>query len=343
METIGTPLQWGSFLALIFGLLALDLGVFNRKVHRVGLREALFWSVVWTILALIFNLWIYYQFSPRHGLEFLTGYIIERSLSFDNIFVFIVLFNYFAVPAEYQHRVLFWGILGALISRGVFIAMGTALLARFSWLIFLFGAFLVYTGIKILAQKETEVHPEKNPVLKLFQRFVPLTTRYHGKHFFIHEGGRWLATPLMLVLVVVEATDVVFAVDSIPAVFGVTRDPFIVFTSNIFAILGLRALYFLLAGLMHKFQYLGYGLGLVLVFVGGKMLVHDWYAIPIELSLGIVLAILTVAIVVSLLRPAPAEEEAPVLPAEGDFEHSPAARDLHLDQPAESLSNDELR
>ena len=343
METIGTPLQWGSFLALIFALLALDLGVFNRKVHRVGLREALAWSLVWIAISLLFNFWVYRRFGPQVGLEFLTGYVIEKSLSFDNIFVFIVIFRYFAVPAEYQHRVLFWGILGALISRGIFIAMGTALLARFSWLIFVFGGFLVYTGIKILSQKETEVHPEKNPVLKLFQRYVPLTPHYHGKRFFIREQGRWLATPLMLVLVVIEATDVVFAVDSIPAIFGVTRDPFIVFTSNIFAILGLRALYFLLAGLMHKFQYLGYGLGLVLVFVGAKMLVHDWVEIPIELSLGIVLAILTAAIVISLLRPARPEEAPGPPPAEGDFEHSAAARDLHLDEPAERLPGDELR
>jgi len=303
MEHVGTPLQWGFFFALILGMLALDLGVLNRKEHRVGLREALLWSVVWTIVALLFNLWIYYRFGARIGLEFLTGYIIERSLSFDNIFVFVVLFNYFAVPAEHQHRVLFWGILGALVSRGVFIAMGTALLARFAWLIFVFGGFLVYTGIKILIEKETEVHPEKNPVLKLFQRFVPLTSRYHGKRFFVRDDGRLKATPLMLVLVVVEATDVVFAVDSIPAVFGVTRNAFIIFTSNIFAILGLRALYFLLAGLMHKFQYLSYGLGLVLIFVGAKMLLHDWVDIPIEVSLGIVLGLLAAAIVLSLLRP----------------------------------------
>ncbi|HEX7182618.1 MAG TPA: TerC family protein [Thermoanaerobaculia bacterium] len=332
METIGNPLQWGVFIALVIGMLALDLGVIHRKEHTVGLREALFWSVIWTILALIFNAWIYWEFGGQAGLEFLTGYIIERSLSFDNIFVFIVIFNYFAVPPQYQHRVLFWGILGALISRGLFIVMGTALLARFEWLIFVFGAFLVYTGIKILAQKETEIHPEKNPVLKAFQRLMPLTTQYHGKRFFIREAGRLVATPLMLVLVVVEATDVVFAVDSIPAVFGVTRDPFIVFTSNIFAILGLRALYFLLAGLMHKFRYLGFGLGLVLVFVGAKMLLHDWIPIPITWSLGIVLLILTAAIVISLLRPAPPESVPDPLHPETDFEHSRAAHELGLDE-----------
>jgi len=330
---LGTPLQWGIFFALIFGMLALDLGVLNRREHRVGLREALFWSVVWTIVALLFNGWIYYRFGSRIGFEFLTGYVIERSLSFDNIFVFVVIFNYFAVPAEQQHRVLFWGILGALITRGLFIGMGTALLSRFAWLMLLFGGFLVYTGVKILLEKETEVHPERNPVLKLFRRLFPLTNRYHGRHFFIHDDGRLKATPLMLVLVVVEATDVVFAVDSIPAVFGVTTNGFIVFTSNIFAILGLRALYFLLAGLMHKFHLLKYGLGLVLIFVGAKTLLHRWIDIPIELSLAIVLGVLAVAIVVSLLVPAPPEETSlpDPLAIAGDFEHSPAARELEIE------------
>jgi tellurite resistance protein TerC len=307
---IGTPLHWGLFFLLLLGMLALDLGVFNRREHRVGLREALFWSVVWTVVGLLFNLWIQQRFGGELGLEFLTGYVIERSLSFDNIFVFVVIFNYFAVPAEQQHRVLFWGILGALISRGLFIGMGTALLSRFEWLILVFGAFLVYTGFKIFRQQESEVHPERNPVVHAFRRFVPITGQYHGKHFFVREDGGLKATPLMLVLVVVEATDVIFAVDSIPAVFGVTRNPFIVFTSNIFAILGLRALYFLLAGLMHKFRYLGVGLGLVLVFIGAKMLTHNWIHISTGWSLGIVLGILTVAMVASLLRPADPDEVA---------------------------------
>jgi tellurite resistance protein TerC len=292
-------------------MLALDLGVFHRKERRTTLREALFWSLFWTILAFIFNYWIYYQFGSEAGTQFLTGYVIERSLSFDNIFVFIVIFNYFAVPAEHQHRVLFWGILGALISRGIFIALGTALLERFEWLIYVFGAFLVYTGVNILRGEENEVHPDKNPVLRLFQRFVPLTSKYHGKHFFAREGGRMVATPLMLVLVVVEATDVVFAVDSIPAIFAITLDRFIIFTSNIFAILGLRALYFLLAGLMHKFRYLGLGLGLVLVFIGVKMLIHHWVEIPTNLSLIIVLGVLAAAVVGSLLRPLPPEAAPP--------------------------------
>jgi tellurite resistance protein TerC len=311
MEQIGTPLQWTVFFAMIAGFLALDLGVFHRKERRTTLREALFWSIFWTLVALAFNYWVYAKFGSKPGIEFLTGYVIERSLSFDNIFVFIVIFNYFAVPAQYQHRVLFWGILGALISRGIFIAMGTALLERFEFLIYVFGAFLVYTGFKILRDKEQEIHPEQNPVVRLFQRFVPLTNQYHGKHFFIREGGRLVATPLMLVLIVVEATDVVFAVDSIPAIFAITLDPFIIFTSNIFAILGLRALYFLLAGLMHKFRYLGVGLGLVLVFIGTKMLIHHWVAIPTNLSLGIVLGILTVAMLASFLRPLPPGETPP--------------------------------
>jgi tellurite resistance protein TerC len=301
MDTIGSPLQWGSFIALILAMLALDLGVIHRKEHRVELREAILWSVLWTVVALVFNAWIYRRFGAKTGLEFLTGYIIERSLSFDNIFVFVVIFNYFGVPAELQHRVLFWGILGALLSRGLFIGLGTALLTRFEWLMLVFGAFLVYTGFKILRGQETEVHPEKNPVLRLFQRFVPLSERYHGKRFFVVRNRRILATPLLLVLVVLETTDVIFAVDSIPAVFGVTRNPFIVFTSNIFAILGLRALYFLLAGLMRKFEYLSYGLGLVLMFVGAKMLLHDWYDIPIHLALGLVLGVLAAAIVISFI------------------------------------------
>ena len=305
MNQIGTPLQWGVFFTLVAIMLALDLGVFHRKERRTTLREALFWSVFWTLLAFVFNYWIYARFGYDPGITFLTGYVIERSLSFDNIFVFIVIFNYFAVPAEHQHRVLFWGILGALVSRGVFIAMGTALLNQFAWMIYLFGAFLVYTGAKILLGGDTEVHPEKNPVLRLFQRFVPITTQFHGKHFFVRENSRMVATPLMLVLVVVEATDVVFAVDSIPAIFAITKDSFLIFTSNIFAILGLRALYFLLAGLMHKFRYLGVGLGLVLVFIGVKMLIHHWYEIPTNLSLLVVLGILAVAMGASLLRPLP--------------------------------------
>jgi tellurite resistance protein TerC len=334
IETIGTPLQWVLFLAFILGMLALDLGVFHRKEHRIGTREALTWTIVWISLALAFNLWIYLDFGGKPGLEFLTGYLIEKALSVDNIFVFIVIFNYFAVPAHLQHRVLFWGILGALVLRGVFIALGAALISRFDWVILIFGAFLVYTGFKILRSHETEVHPERNPVLKLFQRLIPITPDYRGKHFFVREPDskgrlRRMATPLMLVLVVVEATDVVFAVDSIPAIFGITHDPFIVFTSNIFAILGLRALYFLLAGLMHELRYLNVGLGLVLVFVGIKMLIHNWVEVPVGVSLGVVALLLGGAVVVSLLRPAPKElVPDPTLDEEKSFAESPAAHEL---------------
>ncbi len=343
MNTLGTPLQWALFLGFVFVMLALDLGVFHRKTHRIGLREAAFWSVFWTLLAFVFNGWIYFEYGGGPGLEFLLGYVIERSLSFDNIFVFIVIFSYFAVPAEYQHRVLFWGILGALVSRGVFIALGVALLQRFDWIILVFGVFLVWTGWKVLRDPGTEVHPERNPVVKLFQRLVPLTSHYEGKRFFVRRGRKLFATPLMLVLVVVEATDVVFAVDSIPAIFGVTQDPFIVFTSNIFAILGLRALYFLLAGLMHKFRYLSYGLGLVLMFIGVKMTLHDWVHIPNGVSLGVVLGILAAAVAISLLRPAPP----PAIPGEevapGDFEHSPAAQALAAEQEREAAEEEAAR
>ncbi len=313
---IGTPLLWGGFLALVFALLALDLGVFNRKVHRVGLGEAIVWSVVWTLVALAFNAWVYFRFGHTPGVEFLTAYVIERSLSFDNIFVFIVIFNYFAVQEELHHRVLFWGILGALFARGLFIGLGTALLAKFAWLIYVFGAFLVITGWKVLREKETKIEPERNPVVKLFRRMFRITESYRGLKFWSRENGLLYATPLLLVLVVIEASDVLFAVDSIPAVFGVTRDPFIAFTSNIFAILGLRALYFLLAGLMHKFGYLSYGLGLVLIFIGGKMVIHPWLEIPIELSLGIVIVILGASVVISLLLPPKAEPDASSKPAD---------------------------
>jgi len=305
MQAAGTLGEWGVFFALVLALLGVDLGLLHRRERRIGFREALAGSILWTLVGLGFNAWVWLAHGRGPGLEFLAAYVIERALSFDNIFVFVVIFQYFTVPEDLQHRVLYWGILGALLSRGLFIALGTALLARFAWLIPVLGALLVYTGIKILSGKETEVRPEGNPVVRLFQRFVPLTSRLHGRRFLAREGGRLVATPLALVLVVVEATDVVFAIDSIPAVFGVTRDSFIAFTSNIFAILGLRALYFLLAGLMDRFVYLNYGLGAVLAFVGIKMLIHRFVEIPTALSLGIVLAVLALAVAASLLRPAP--------------------------------------
>ncbi len=302
MPSASSLREWVLFFALIAVLLAIDLGLLHRRERRIGWREALASSILWTAVGLAWNLWVLLSQGRTAGLEFLAAYVIERSLSFDNIFVFLVIFAYFAVPAELQHRVLYWGILGALVSRGLFIALGIALLDRFAWLLPILGLLLIYTGAKLLGGQETEVRPEENPVIRLFQRFVPLSTRFDGRRFFTREAGRLVATPLALTLVVVEVTDVIFAVDSIPAVFGVTRDTFLAFTSNIFAILGLRALYFLLAGLMGRFVYLNRGLGLVLAFVGVKMLVHRYVEIPTALSLGIVLAVLASAVVASLLR-----------------------------------------
>ncbi len=300
--SVGSPLLWVGFTLLVLVLLALDLGVFHRKSHVVSVREALGWSIFWISLALLFNLGVYYWFGSRVALEFLTGYLIEKALSVDNIFVFLVIFSYFAVPAAYQHRVLFFGILGALVMRAIFILAGAALLAAFHWMIYVFGAALVVLGLKMLFQQESDVHPERNPLFRLFQRLVPATDAYRGSHFVVHEGGRWLATPLLLVLIAIEATDVVFAVDSIPAIFAITRDPFIVYTSNIFAILGLRALFFLLAGAIGNLHYLKTGLALVLAFVGVKMLIADLYKIPITVSLAVVASLIAGAIVASLLR-----------------------------------------
>lgn len=303
IESVGTPALWIGFLVFVLGMLALDLGVFHRSAHEVRAKEALIWSVVWVSLALVFNAGLWWMFGEQRALEFLTGYVIEKSLAVDNIFVFIVIFAYFKVPTIYQHRVLFWGILGALVMRALFIGLGAVLLAKFHWVIYIFGGILVVTAIKMLVQKEGDQDPGDNPAVKLFRRFVPMTQDYRGPAFWVRENGKWLATPLLLVLVVLEFTDLVFAVDSIPAIFAVTGDPFIVFTSNIFAILGLRAMFFLLAGVMGKFHYLKTGLAFVLGFVGFKMLLMDVYKIPILLSLGIIALILTTSIVVSLLRP----------------------------------------
>lgn len=302
MTSIGTPTLWIGFTLFVFALLALDLGVFHRKAHAISIREAAGWSIFWILLSLGFNLLIYHFFGTAKALEFLTGYLIEKSLSVDNIFVFLVILNYFSVAPAYQHRVLFWGILGALISRFIFIMSGAWLLHTFHWVEYLFGAFLVFTGIRLFRENEVEVHPEKNLALRIFKRFIPTATDYQGPALWIRQGAKWVATPLFLVLIVVEATDIVFAVDSIPAIFGITHDPFIVYTSNIFAILGLRALYFLLAGIMRKFEYLNEGLAGVLVFVGAKMLIADYFPIPIGWSLAVVGGILTVAFAASLIR-----------------------------------------
>ncbi len=302
LPTIGTPALWIGFTALILALLALDLGVFHRHAHAVAFREALGWSVVWVALALAFNAALARQFGSERGLEFLTGYLIEKALAVDNIFVFLVIFATFRVPPAYQHRILFWGILGALVMRAAFILAGAALLERFHWIMYVFGAFLVATGVKLLRQGDAELHPERNLLFRLFTRVVPSVPEYHGSRFTVVRQGRRYATPMLLVLVCVEATDVVFAVDSIPAIFAVTTDPFIVFTSNIFAILGLRSMFFLLAGVMDRFHYLKVGLALVLAFVGTKMLLADVWKIPIGVSLGVIAAILAAAVLASWLR-----------------------------------------
>jgi tellurite resistance protein TerC len=303
MHSIGSPLFWSLFLVGVTAILVLDLGVLNRKAHAVKPREAALWTLFCVTLATLFALWIGLRFGSRPALEFTTGYLIEYALSVDNLFVFLVVFGYFRVPIELQHRVLFWGIVGALVLRAAFILTGAALLARFHWMIYLFGAFLVVTGVKLLVAGEGEIDPEKNPMLRLAKRFLRVTSRYHGQRFFVVEQGRRYATPLFLVLIVIEATDVVFAVDSIPAIFGVTQDPFLVFTSNIFAILGLRALYFLLHDFMGRFHYLKFGLGLVLAFVGAKMVGSAWFKVPIGVSLGVIVALLGGSVAVSWLFP----------------------------------------
>lgn len=292
---------WGLFIAFVLAMLALDLGVLHRKPHKVTLKESLWWSVFWIALAFLFNVWVWFGRGRQAGLEFLTGYLIERALSMDNLFLFVVIFSYFQVPAEYQHKVLFWGVLGALVMRAIFIAAGIALIAKFHWVIYIFGAFLVVTGVKMWIQEEHEVHPERNPVLKAFRRVVPVTADYEGHKFFVLKNGKRMATPMFIVLLFVETTDLVFALDSIPAVLAVTRDPFIVFTSNVFAILGLRALYFALADLVKLFEYLHYGLAVILVFVGLKMIFEPFYEIPVGISLGVVGIVLLASIALSML------------------------------------------
>ncbi len=297
---------WATFIVFVLFLLALDLGILHRKNHEVGVKEALGWTAVWVSLALFFNLGVWYFFGKQKAIEFLTGYLIEYSLSVDNLFVFLTLFTYFHVPKIYQHRVLFWGIIGALLMRGAMIGAGAVLIQRFHWIIYLFGAFLVFTGIKMLTKEDEKLEPERNPIVRLFRKFFPVTTEYRGEHFWVYEQGRLWATPLFIVLICVEVTDLIFAVDSIPAIFAITPDPFIVFTSNVFAILGLRSLYFALSSIMHFFHYLKYGLGIVLAFVGAKMLMSHYYPIDTLVSLGVVLSILTGSIIASFFhRPAP--------------------------------------
>ena len=309
---------WVGFNVFVLAMLALDLGVFHKEAHEVSIKEAGAWSALWVTLSLIFNFLIYHFMGAEVGLQFLTGYLIEKALSVDNIFVFVLIFSYFQVPPRYQHRVLFWGILGALLMRGAMIAAGAALLERYDWIIYIFGAFLVFTGIRMAWQKEMDIKPESNPVIRMVKRFVPVTNQYYGQSFFTQEsvGGklRRVATPLFVVLVLVETTDLIFAVDSIPAIFAITTDPFIVYTSNVFAILGLRALYFLLAGVIHKFHYLKLGLSVVLVLVGVKMLVTYFdYHVPVGLSLGVIGGVLLIAVAASLMFPKASQAHDPVV------------------------------
>lgn len=303
LHSIGSPALWAGFLLFVIAMLALDLGVFHRKAHAIGFREALLWSGVWIGLSLLFGAGITARFGAEKGLEFFTGYVIEKALSIDNLFVFIVIFSSFAVPVALQHRVLFWGIIGALLLRGLFILAGGAFLETFHWALYVFGGILVLAGARLLVRRDAETHPERNPVTLLASRVLPLALDYEGPRFLVRRQGLVLFTPLFLALVTVEVTDVVFAVDSIPAVFAVSRDPFIVFTSNIFAILGLRSLYFLLAGVIGRFRFLKLGLASVLLFVGAKMLLSGVLKVPIGLSLGVIAVLLAASISASLIVP----------------------------------------
>lgn len=291
------------FNIFVIAMLAVDLGLFHRKAHEVNVREALVWTAVWITLALLFDLGVYFWRGPADAMSFLTGYLIEKSLSVDNIFVFVLIFSFFRVDPRYQHKVLFWGIIGALVMRAIFIFAGITLIQKFHWVIYIFGAFLIYTGIRMAFHRETEIHPQKNPVLRAFRKLVPVTGDYRNDKFFVRENSRSFATPLFVVLIFIETTDIVFAVDSIPAIIAITRDPFIVYTSNVFAILGLRALYFALAGTIKIFRFLNYGLSAILTFIGAKMLIADIYDIPVLISLAVVAGILALSVVASVLKP----------------------------------------
>ncbi|MFA6457681.1 MAG: TerC family protein [Bacteroidota bacterium] len=306
-------LMWVLFNGFVLAMLALDLGIFHKTAHEVKMKEALTWSAVWIACALMFNALIYFYWdwmapgssyaNSDAALAFLTGYLIEKSLSVDNVFVFLMIFTYFQVPSLYQHKVLFWGILGALIMRAMFIFAGVSLITTFHWMIYIFGALLLFTGVNMAIQKDKKLEPDKNPVIRLFKRWFPVTDVYHGDHFFARVNNRNAATPMFIVLLVIETTDVIFAVDSIPAILAITSDPFIVYTSNVFAILGLRALYFALAGIMGLFHYLNYGLAVILVFVGLKMMLVDLFKIPVEISLIVVMVILLISVILSKMFP----------------------------------------
>jgi tellurite resistance protein TerC len=292
---------WGSFSLFVIGMLALDLGVFHRKSHSVSVKEALTWTAVWIALAMLFNLFVYHYFEKEQALEFFTAYVVEKSLSIDNIFVIIMIFSYFQVPDAYQHKVLFWGIFGALVMRLIFIFAGIELIHKFHWLIFVFGGFLIVTGARMIFSDDKPMDPEKNPVVKLVRKMFPITDSFEGDNFFVKRDHRLWATPLFIVVILIEATDLIFAVDSIPAIISISEEPFIVYTSNVFAILGLRSLYFALAGIEKYFTYLKYGLATILVFVGIKMVIADFYKIPVEISLIIISFLLAISMIASVL------------------------------------------
>ena len=301
---MGTPLQWLAFNAFVLITIALDLRVFHRKAHKISLREAAIASVGWISVSVLFGLAVLYYYGEQPALEYFTGYLIEKALSVDNLFLFLVIFRAFGVDERFQHRLLEWGVIRAVVMRGIMIALGAELIQHFSWVMYLLGAFLVYAGLHMVLAKKTEVHPEKNRIFQFARKHLRVTPQYEGEHFFVRNAGKLFATPLFLVLLVVEFTDLTLAIDSIPAIFGITRDPFIVYTSNVFAIMGLRALYFLLAGVLDRLRYLDAGLALVLMFIGGKMIGERWVHIPVSVSLGVVGGILLIALLASLLIPA---------------------------------------
>lgn len=305
---------WTAFNVFVLGMLALDLGVFHKRSEVITVKNALMWTGIWITLAMAFNVFVYYYFGKQEAIEFLTGYLIEKSLSVDNIFVIIMIFSYFHVPNAYQHKVLFWGILGALVMRVIFIFAGIELINRFHWLIYIFGGFLIITALRMLFAGEEKLQPEKNPVVKLVRRIFPVTASFEGDNFFVRRKSKLWATPLFVVVIMIETTDLIFAVDSIPAILAITDDPFIVYTSNVFAILGLRSLYFALAGIEQYFHFLKYGLAAILVFVGGKMCLADIYKIPVDVSLIVIVSLLTLAIIFSVVFPKKVQSSEPSSP-----------------------------
>jgi tellurite resistance protein TerC len=299
----GTVILWTAFNVFVLGMLALDLGVFHRKSQEITVRDALVWTGVWITLAMCFNLFVYFYFGKAQAIEFFTGYIIEKSLSVDNIFVIMLIFSYFQVPTSYQHKVLFWGILGALVMRVIFIFAGIELIHRFHWVIYIFGGFLIITGIRMVVAGETKIEPDKNPLVKLLRKVFPVTASFEGDKFFVKRNSKLWATPLFVVVILIETTDLIFAVDSIPAILAITDDPFIVYTSNVFAILGLRSLYFAISGIEKYFHYLKFGLATILVFVGTKMCLTDYYKVPVEISLTVIVSVLALSILASVMFP----------------------------------------